>query len=172
MEQSKKDRQLECSRNWKKNNAERHAELARAYRARNKEKTKAQNLLNYAVRTGNIERKPCEACGTTERVHGHHHDYSKPYDVRWFCFACHKAEHPVTEQDKAVKFEGAKHAAAFGTTNPNAKITDEDVTHIHACLALGISQTKIAKAFGIHQGSVSKIKLGKTWAHTKQGTQK
>ena len=167
MEQSKKDRQLEKSREWKKSNPERHAELARAYRERNKEKTRAQNLLNYAVRTGKIERKPCESCGTTERVHGHHHDYRKPYDVRWLCYACHKATHPVTDRDRITKFDGAKPAALFGSENNNAKITDDEILQIRACLAAGISQSKIAKAFGIHQGHVSRIKLGKVWSHVK-----
>lgn len=84
------------SRNWKSENPERHAELAREYRKRNPEKIKAQNQLNYAVRKGRIQRQPCEVCGTSDRVHAHHHVSYEPKDwlnVRWLCFECHKTEH-------------------------------------------------------------------------------
>lgn len=83
------------SQAWKDRRPERHAELARDYRRRHPEKVIAQNRLNYAVRKGLIQRKPCEACGTTEKVHAHHHSYEPEhwYDVRWLCYVCHKLEH-------------------------------------------------------------------------------
>jgi hypothetical protein len=165
--QEKYDIQLERSRNWKKQNPERHAELARAYRERNKEKTKAQNLLNYAVRTGKIERGTCESCGTSDRVHGHHHDYSKPYDVKWLCFACHKKSHPVDDEDKAIKFSGAKPASMIGSKNPYSSLTEADVLLIRQMLDIGVSQKKIAKAFDVHQTAISKIKMRQSWSHLK-----
>lgn len=169
MDRNKEDyeRQKAMSRNWKKQNPERHAELARAYRERNKEKTKAQNLLNYAVRTGKIEREPCAACGTTERVHGHHHDYGKPYSVRWLCFTCHKAEHPVSEKDKTVKFHSAKPASLPGEANPNATLTDKDVRQIRWLIRFKFPQEEIAESFGVSQSHISKIRRGKIWAHVK-----
>lgn len=83
------------SRTWKAQNPERHAELAREYRRRHPEKVVAQNRLNYAVRKGVVQRKPCEVCGTTDKVHAHHRSYEPEhwYDVRWLCFVCHKLEH-------------------------------------------------------------------------------
>ena len=86
---------LKSSRNWKKENPERHAELGREYRKRNPEKITAQNRLNYAVRKGLVVRLPCEVCGSTNRVHGHHHSYLPEdwYNVKWLCFVCHKIEH-------------------------------------------------------------------------------
>ncbi len=80
---------------WKKNNPERHAELAREYRLRHPEKTMAQNRLNYAIRKGLIERQPCEVCGESNRVHAHHISYEPKdwYNVRWLCYVCHKLEH-------------------------------------------------------------------------------
>lgn len=163
----KHDIQLERSRNWKKQNPERHAELARAYRERNKEKTKAQGLLNYAVRTGRIERGQCDVCGTSERIHGHHHDYSKPYDVRWLCFVCHKKSHPVDDEDKKIKFSGAKPATLFGSDNPNASLDENEVVQIKAIIRCGISQDRIAKLFDVSQATISRIKRGVRWPHVK-----
>lgn len=163
----KYEQQKEMSRNWKKNNPERHAELAREYRARNKEKTKAQNQLNYAVRKGLIERQPCETCGTSERIHAHHHDYSEPFDVQWLCYKCHKKAHPVTEEDKRIKFEGAKRADINGSENPNSKLSDENVREIRKLLEVKFSQERIAEMFGVYQTTISKIKRGISYANVK-----
>ena len=35
----------------------------------------------------------CPKCGKTGRLDSHHDDYAKPYDVKWFCHACHMAHH-------------------------------------------------------------------------------
>jgi len=59
---------------------------------KNREKIKARQKLNNAIRDGWVEREPCENCGEP-KTDGHHEDYSKPYDVRWLCRPCHKAEH-------------------------------------------------------------------------------
>lgn len=84
-----------ASRAWKQTNPERHAKLAREYRERHPEKIVAQNRLNYAVRKGRVVRLPCEVCGTTDRVHGHHPSYDPKdwYNVRWLCSVCHTSEH-------------------------------------------------------------------------------
>ena len=54
---------------------------------------KARNAVSNAVRDGRMEKKPCEVCGTTVRLHAHHDDYSKPLDVRWLCAAHHRQWH-------------------------------------------------------------------------------
>lgn len=63
----------------------------------NDEKKLARMLLNVAVRDGRIK-KPncCEECGAVGTVYGHHHDYSKPYDVEWLCSLCHGKRHRRT----------------------------------------------------------------------------
>lgn len=63
------------------------------YRLANPEKIMAHFKLQYAVRTGAILKPPCEECGATKNVHGHHEDYSKPLDVRWLCYRCHLKQH-------------------------------------------------------------------------------
>lgn len=56
------------------------------------EKDKARNAVSNAVRDGRLIRGPCVKCGAT-KSQAHHHDYSKPLDVMWLCFKCHRLEH-------------------------------------------------------------------------------
>lgn len=55
------------------------------------EKARAYYLVYQAVKRGTLIRKPCEVCGDTN-TQAHHEDYSKPLDVRWFCFLHHRRE--------------------------------------------------------------------------------
>lgn len=57
------------------------------YRKKNPEKYKAHLLAR------SIPKKPCEICGSRVNVHRHHHDYSKPKDVRFFCAEHHRQHH-------------------------------------------------------------------------------
>lgn len=59
---------------------------------RNQEKRAAHILLNNALRSGRIERKPCEVCESPD-TEAHHDDYTKPLDVRWLCDEHHKQHH-------------------------------------------------------------------------------
>ena len=69
------------------------AEYLREYRKKNRQKNWARARLNYHIRNGNMSKKPCEVCGSTEWIHGHHDDYSKPLDVRWLCPVHHAEVH-------------------------------------------------------------------------------
>ncbi len=60
---------------------------------RNPLKRLACQIVQEALRTGRLEKQPCEKCGSTIRVHGHHDDYYKPLEVRWLCPKCHKEFH-------------------------------------------------------------------------------
>lgn len=53
----------------------------------------AHNAVARAVKSGKLERMPCQMCGKTEKVHAHHDDYSKPLEVMWLCVVHHKARH-------------------------------------------------------------------------------
>jgi hypothetical protein len=75
--------------------AARKAERAAArkrHRDLNPEKYRARTAVGNALRDGKIEKAPCETCGAG-RAQAHHEDYSKPLEIRWLCFACHRREH-------------------------------------------------------------------------------
>lgn len=59
----------------------------------NPKKKSASTAVNNAIRDGKLTRKPCEVCGSTYRIHGHHDDYNKVYDVRWLCPQHHRDWH-------------------------------------------------------------------------------
>lgn len=68
-------------------------EKLEGYSAYNKtEKGRAAQQLRDAVRSGKIERQPCEIC-SEPKAQGHHFDYSKPLEVRWLCPKHHREEH-------------------------------------------------------------------------------
>lgn len=59
------------------------------YRAAHPDRYRAQTAVAYAVRRGRLLRQPCEVCGDA-KSEAHHHDYSKPLEVEWLCFKCHR----------------------------------------------------------------------------------
>lgn len=62
----------------------------------------ARRLLHYAVKTGRVIKKPCEVCGKTDRIHGHHEDYTKPIEVVWLCAKHHMERHRKYDLDKII----------------------------------------------------------------------
>ena len=61
----------------------------------NREKNRAREVCQAAIKSGKLTRQSCEKCGNV-KTHAHHDDYSKPLDVRWLCHACHMAHHRDT----------------------------------------------------------------------------
>lgn len=59
----------------------------------------AYRYYNAALHEGTLIRQPCEKCGVTKGVDGHHDDYSKPLQIRWLCkthhIEWHKYNKPV-----------------------------------------------------------------------------
>lgn len=70
------------------------------YNEANPEKHQAHIILNNAMSSGKIVRKPCEICGCS-KSEGHHEDYSKPLEVVWLCRKCHKNHHKERRQNVA-----------------------------------------------------------------------
>lgn len=72
-------------------------EYMRQWRMKSPEKYRAHMKLNNELRAGNMTKKPCEVCGSDDRVHGHHDDYSRPLDVRWLCASHHSEAHKAAK---------------------------------------------------------------------------
>ncbi len=63
--------------------------IASTLREKN-EKTKARMILNVALRAGKVVKpKNCQNCGKALKLTAHHSDYSKPLEVKWWCYECH-----------------------------------------------------------------------------------
>lgn len=54
-------------------------------------KDRAHHAVRRALKSGALERRPCETCG--DAADAHHDDYLKPLDVRWLCRSHHKEWH-------------------------------------------------------------------------------
>jgi hypothetical protein len=61
----------------------------RKLRKANPEKYRAWTAVGNAIRDGRLKRGRCVYCGV-EKAQAHHTDYSKPLDVVWVCFMCHR----------------------------------------------------------------------------------
>jgi hypothetical protein len=62
-------------------------------------------------------------------------------------------------------FDNVKVLGAKGQTNPNSKLTEDDVQHIRWLATEGIKAIVLAKEWDVSQASISNILAGKTWAH-------
>lgn len=71
------------------------------WRARNPLKFKVHNKVARAIRVGKLKRGTCEVC-KSQKVVGHHDDYSKPLDVRWFCRKHHIEIHCLPRYEEAT----------------------------------------------------------------------
>jgi hypothetical protein len=81
-------REFDRSRGIRKSNK---AVLER-WTAKFPERKKAANAVSNALRDGRLRKMPCLFC-ESEKVEGHHKDYSKPLDVIWLCPKCHRRLH-------------------------------------------------------------------------------
>jgi hypothetical protein len=69
-------------------------EYQKQRRKRYPEKEIARSSVANAIKDKRLSRKTtCEICGSTEKIEAHHEDYSKPLNVKWLCFVCHRKQH-------------------------------------------------------------------------------
>lgn len=64
------------------------ADYQRTRRARHPGKNRARQKINNLIRSGTLEKLPCQICGET-KVEAHHTDYRKPLEVQWLCRTHH-----------------------------------------------------------------------------------
>jgi len=81
--------------NPKKRNRSKILISQKRWRESNGHKSRAHDLLNKAVKRGDLVKPTlCEKCHDAHRhIHGHHEDYEKPLEVIWLCPPCHHNRH-------------------------------------------------------------------------------
>ena len=65
---------------------------ASEYRSKNRDKHLARIKVGNALRGKKLVKLPCEICGNS-KSEAHHHDYSKPLEVKWVCKFHHMQLH-------------------------------------------------------------------------------
>jgi len=71
-----------------------HKRAMDAYHKRYPMKYASHVITGNAIRDGKlIQASECSVCKSTEKIEGHHDDYTKPLEVRWLCESCHKEWH-------------------------------------------------------------------------------
>jgi len=93
-----KERQKKYYREWyKKNGRSRSSDYQEAileWRKNNPDGVRAHQIVSYALYHGKItEPKLCQKCNLEKKLCAHHNDYSKPLEIIWLCYSCHKLEH-------------------------------------------------------------------------------
>ena len=101
-----KEKQRIYYRDWYARNGRKRTkhDLEKGYEYTNNHKAEfsAERKVHYALRHGKmVKPSNCQVCGIMAALCGHHHDYTKPLDVIWVCYSCHKLIHNGTiDKDK------------------------------------------------------------------------
>jgi len=81
--------------------------------------------------------------------------------------------YPGTRFDNArdaAERGGLRNVNLKGSSNPRAKLTEDDVDEIRHLLSVGVSQVDIASSFNVSTSLISDICTGKKWSHHKSET--
>lgn len=87
-----RDQRGDKNPNWKGGRSKKPYLYKLVQKERHPERVAARDRVHRAVRSGRLQRQPCEVCGS-EEVEAHHDDYSQPLAVRWLCREHHRMQH-------------------------------------------------------------------------------
>ena len=96
-DKAKRDYKNAIYSKWRKVNKDRIKKYKHTWKSKNRQKSRAQNKVYRALKSGELVKGACEVCCTKEGIHGHHDDYTKPLKVRWLCPLHHTATHREKE---------------------------------------------------------------------------
>lgn len=117
---------------------------------------KARQIFRRGLRDGVIVRPTvCEECGAEplplkdgrSSIQGHHHDYTKPLEVRWLCIPCHRSVTPVVRE-----FTGPRKLTAEQVRTIRAEYQPHVVTY-----------AMLSKRFGVTMKVLQGIIAKRTW---------
>ncbi|HEC67030.1 MAG TPA: hypothetical protein ENI23_17270 [bacterium] len=92
-------------REWVKNNIGKFRKRMREYKREYSKRPDARfkdivrRDTRAAIASGKLNRSSCEVCGES-KVHAHHDDYGKSFQVRWLCLSHHVEHHKLTKLEK------------------------------------------------------------------------
>ena len=73
----------------------------REWQKQNPEKVATHMAVKKAVKQSILVRPTkCSQCAFSGRIQGHHSDYSKPLEIEWLCFSCHRLKHSLLTENK------------------------------------------------------------------------
>ncbi len=137
-------------------------EYARAHRARYPLAQRARELVQNALRRGELTRQPCASCGAVDGVHAHHEDYARPLDVIWLCGRCHRRRH----RERGLVASANPRYASIGVAPKcrRMKLSATTVAILKRRLLNGESPKALGRECGVTGSHLSNIKAGRHWA--------
>ena len=95
-----KKREYESVRNKDPLRRKKKLEYAKNRKLRNPLKARANELVAIHINSGRLVRpEKYSACWKKCTPEAHHEDYTKPLEIIWLCFKCHRARHGQIAQD-------------------------------------------------------------------------
>lgn len=103
---------------------------------------KANHVVRVAIRNGSLERRPCEKCGSTDRIHAHHCNYfpSEWLNVMWLCTMHHGEWHrlnkPIYPSDEeclmfVMSYRRQRNAPTCSYQGCEGKHKSKGLCHMH-----------------------------------------
>lgn len=106
----------------------------------------AHNMVTLALRHGDLVRpKSCQLCNNpSNKINAHHKDYSKPFDIIWLCYSCHRKQHP----ESYAEITGSKETVKMNRTIAWLREHPEHLNTASRELSgvIGVSHTTVNKA--------------------------
>lgn len=94
-----KSKNAEYDKRWREKNKGKinklNKEARKRWNEKNHDKLICYNMIHLKESKGEIDRSTkCSHCGDEgTRIEGHHFDYTKPYELTWLCYRCHREIH-------------------------------------------------------------------------------
>lgn len=85
----------EKTKEYNRKNPDKKRKYDANYEERRKERRKARLAITVAIKYRGFQKQPCQICGRTDDVEGHHLSYLEKdwLTVVWLCPICHKSAH-------------------------------------------------------------------------------
>lgn len=96
-----KEKKAAYQREWFSAHKDRKVIYINKWNEGNRKKYLAEKKLRNSVARGTIIKPDkCSICGFEGRIEGHHEDYSKPLEVKWLCYNCHRKIHMESNNER------------------------------------------------------------------------